>query len=126
MKIACTLLVVVIALHSQCLASCYGMHVPLAVPASDAAPPCHGDHGQQGDQSPPEDHSADHSDSACGLGPVTPSKSALTLEGTLHVLPPFAVDPLPIVQDDAFAAVVPFGWPPPSTFSPALLLKLRI
>jgi hypothetical protein len=124
MKPLCMLLVVVIAMHTLCIASCYGMHnVSPAATTSTAVPPCH-DHPQN-DNVPTGDPTSDHDDNACGMGPVTPSKVAITIESFQVALPPeFASSEI-----GARAAVIAFdflGSPLAAPFLPALSLKLRI
>jgi hypothetical protein len=124
MKFICTLLVTVIVLHTQCLASCFATHlVSTAATNSTPIPPCH---GHQGPKAPAKDHSPDHDDNACGFGSVTQSKTTLTLENTIQIAPPLPIDPPPMVEEAASMAFVPSGSSPPSAFLLGLKLKLRI
>ena len=124
MKLLGMLLVVVIAMHTLCIASCYGVHnVSPAETTSTAVPPCP-DHPQDNNV-PTGDPASDHDDNACGTGPVTPSKVAVTIESFQVALPPEFVSS----EIDAKAAVIAFdflGSPPAAAFLPALSLKLRI
>jgi hypothetical protein len=119
------LLVVVIAMHALCIASCYGMqNVSPAATTSTAVPPCH-DHPQDNNV-PTGEPTSDHDDNACGIGPVRPAKVAITIESAFQVaLPPaFASSEI-----GAKAAVIAFDFPsspPAAAFLPALSLKLRI
>ena len=118
MKLVCTLLMAVIAVHAQCLASCYAMHeVPQS---STSTPPCH-DHGS--DKAPASNHAPDH-DNACGVGPVTPSKLSPMLGGPQA---PIAVLALCLIPEK-LTSPISFGEdaPPPAFAEPALRLNLRI
>ena len=118
------LLVVVIAMHTLCVASCSGMHnVSPPATTSTTVPPCH-DHPQDNNV-PTGDPTSDHNDNACGMGPVTPSKVAITIESFQVALPPEFVSS----GIEAKAAGIAFefpGSPPAVAFLPALSLKLRI
>jgi hypothetical protein len=108
----------VIALHAQCLASCYAMHdVPRS---STSTSPCHS-HGS--DKAPDSNHAPDH-DNACGVGPVTPSKISAMPGGLQASLPLLE---LPSILEKSSSPLSLAGdAPPPLPGEPALRLNLRI
>jgi hypothetical protein len=124
MKFMGTLPVMVIVLHTQCLASCYaaGDTSPVAT-RTTPVPPCHGQHQESG--APSRDHPADHDDNACGFASVTPSKSMLMLESEFQLARLPAVVPSAVLEAEAVDLVRP-GSPPSPGFLAALELKLRI
>ena len=125
MKLICAILIAVIALHTQCLASCYGMGDPSSAAApAPAVPPCHDDHGDKDGNVP--DRPSNHDDDACGVGLITPSKTIAAPDALLQMdsLPAIAVSA--IVNEDAVGVFAPLRSPSSSASLPALKLKLRI
>jgi hypothetical protein len=119
MKLLCTLLMAVVALHAQCLGSCYAMHD--ISHNSTSSQPCH---GHEGDKAPSGNPAPDH-DNECGIGPVTPLKTTSLLEIALQTPPPLLALSS-ILYRPISTPVFSGDDPPPNISEPALRLNLRI
>jgi hypothetical protein len=88
MKSVCAILIMIIAAHLQCGASCLADSVKTTEPVS-AAPPCHQHAGVPVHSQPAHERS-----SPCGQGAVLEVKAT----ANIRYAPPDAADGLPVIQ----------------------------
>ena len=90
MKVLGSVLILVIAVHSQCLNAC---PIELLLAATSAEPPCHQARGASPNST---DGSGTHETNACGLGLVVEAKAAPKLKSSLDAfsLPVLSMPPV--------------------------------